>query len=599
MKYDFEYNANNVYGHAVSLIKRFGASSGVHLDLGCGYGRIAEPISEIGLQYIGIDAEKSGLDSLSERGFRTYQHFFGDFENDINFIEKIIEEENIVSVSAIDILEHLPNANVFLNVVHKICVKNNIPLIISVPNTSHNDVAYKLLFDKFDYIDAGILDSTHLKLFTEKSITSLMEEHGFYQIGENDIHYKITEQHFPEDNILFSENATLTELLNNVRMNMNSNYDVYQLVRVFLPSTNKNTGNKEKGNRPFLSIITRTQGKRENSLIEMILTLTGQTCTDFELILMGHKLEKDRQIAVEKIIEETPDWMREKIRLIVVDSGNRTRPLNVGFTEAKGKYIVILDDDDIVFSNWVETFKNLYESNSGKILRSVIVGQDVSQVETPYCANSVSSDSKFIHNYPAEFDFIRQLTYNQTPCLSVAFPRSAFHDLNIKFDETLDTTEDWDFIMRTFFLCGIACSPNITGVYRLWQNAHNSTIEHDQEIWKNNEDYISNKFNQSYIILPPGSAKKIATIFYSSVNNSIEAYTNNNTILTNIILILTSAVWKLCWPVGLIDTLCGNKIYQFEPDKISSKSEQGKLLNQILNSKRWKATLLIRKLLKK
>ena len=37
--------------------------------------------------------------------------------------------------------------------------------------------------------------------------------------------------------------------------------------------------------RPFLSIITRTQGRRPHTLTEVLVCLTAQTDTDFELLL--------------------------------------------------------------------------------------------------------------------------------------------------------------------------------------------------------------------------------------------------------------------------------------------------------------------------
>ena len=48
--YDNAYFHDNVYGHVVALLTRYVArkpenGAGVHLDLGCGYARIAEPLT--------------------------------------------------------------------------------------------------------------------------------------------------------------------------------------------------------------------------------------------------------------------------------------------------------------------------------------------------------------------------------------------------------------------------------------------------------------------------------------------------------------------------------------------------------------------------
>jgi hypothetical protein len=40
------------------------------------------------------------------------------------------------------------------------------------------------------------------------------------------------------------------------------------------------------------------------------------------------------------------------------------------------------------------------------------------------------------------------LLVNQTTNMTVAFPREVFHDLGERLDETLDTTKDWNFLLR-------------------------------------------------------------------------------------------------------------------------------------------------------
>ena len=41
-----------------------------------------------------------------------------------------------------------------------------------------------------------------------------------------------------------------------------------------------------------------------------------------------------------------------------------------------GKYAAVFDDDDILFSNWVEEFKKCAEENEGRILHSFAFAQD-------------------------------------------------------------------------------------------------------------------------------------------------------------------------------------------------------------------------------
>lgn len=51
-------------------------------------------------------------------------------------------------------------------------------VVISVPNVAHLVIRLSLLAGRFDYIDRGILDATHLRFFTERSLRGLIADAG-------------------------------------------------------------------------------------------------------------------------------------------------------------------------------------------------------------------------------------------------------------------------------------------------------------------------------------------------------------------------------------------------------------------------------------
>jgi hypothetical protein len=114
--------------------------------------------------------------------------------------------------------------------------------------------------------------------------------------------------------------------------------------------------------------------------------------------------------------------------------------------------------------------------------------------------------------FPAHYDLFQHLTYNHTPFMSVAFPVSLFTDLNFRFDESLSTAEDWELTIRAVQVCGIACDPSVTAVYRWWNDSSSSRTEHSQEEWKENRIRIITKLNQHPFLLPPGSIVRVAEL---------------------------------------------------------------------------------------
>src|SRR5207237_9600364 len=55
-RYHFQFAWNSPYGQVVHLLEGLRREGGLVVDLGCGYGPLAEVVSERGLQYVGCDA---------------------------------------------------------------------------------------------------------------------------------------------------------------------------------------------------------------------------------------------------------------------------------------------------------------------------------------------------------------------------------------------------------------------------------------------------------------------------------------------------------------------------------------------------------------
>jgi len=73
----------------------------------------------------------------------------------------------------LDVLEHLLQPEDVLRAVVDF-LKPGAALIISLPNISFGGIKIDLLQNRFDYTDTGILDRTHLRFFTHRSIAQLL-----------------------------------------------------------------------------------------------------------------------------------------------------------------------------------------------------------------------------------------------------------------------------------------------------------------------------------------------------------------------------------------------------------------------------------------
>ena len=258
---------------------------------------------------------------------------------------------------------------------------------------------------------------------------------------------------------------------------------------------------------PFLSVVTRTQGNRPHALRELFLCLSAQSDMDFEVLLLGHDVSEENKQIVLGIIEEQVSELRDKINYIPVNGGTRTTPLNYGFAMSHGKYISILDDDDLVLDNWVENFRLGAKECEGRIIRAYSFTQDWLMLDESEGISGLRAQSAPKPTYCDEFDMLEQLNSNNCPTMSLAYPSYIFKKAGVMFDETLNTTEDWDYLMNAALLCGVYDTKEATSIYRLWENANNSHIEHDNNEWIKNHLDIQRKLIEKPVILLESDVK--------------------------------------------------------------------------------------------
>lgn len=270
--------------------------------------------------------------------------------------------------------------------------------------------------------------------------------------------------------------------------------------------------NKEKSGSVFASVVMRTQGRRPEALREALLCLYAQSEQDFEVLLIGHKLKEHEKVLVEQILEEQEPEFRKKIRYLPLDYGTRTTPLNYGFAHAHGQYIMILDDDDLVFEHWMRNFREEAEKHPGTLLHSYVFSQQWEIIETDQGEAALRACKAPETKYCVDFDFVDELTENVCPLMGLAFPAKAFHSWGLIFDETLTTTEDWDYMMRVAFLSGVTDIRKPSSIYRLWTNAESSATVHSLEEWQKNYAKIQDKLKQIPLVLRKGDAFHIREV---------------------------------------------------------------------------------------
>ncbi len=160
---DPEYAAKEGEGSSHTVIANMLAAmpSGRRvLDLGCSGGRLSERIRQLGHKVVGVDS----VEIAGVRG-RVDDFVLGDLEDGIP--EAAGGDFDVVV--AADVIEHVRDPERLLRQMAEVLSPNG-QIVISTPNFGHWYSRGRVAFGAFDYDRRGILDETHLRFFSRKSL---------------------------------------------------------------------------------------------------------------------------------------------------------------------------------------------------------------------------------------------------------------------------------------------------------------------------------------------------------------------------------------------------------------------------------------------
>lgn len=145
------------------------------IEIGTGSGALAKAYKNINpsVNYVGVEIDQDYAD-LSKR--YCTEVFLENFEDPSEALIKEIKNTDLIIFS--DVLEHMYNPWKVIKT-----LSNNLPrnssIIASIPNTQHWSFQRNLLSGDLIYSDSGLLDRTHIRFFTRKTMVSLFEKNGF------------------------------------------------------------------------------------------------------------------------------------------------------------------------------------------------------------------------------------------------------------------------------------------------------------------------------------------------------------------------------------------------------------------------------------
>jgi len=160
-------------GSHMQIVEAIESGSRV-LDLGCSHGLLAQPLREKDVRVTGVDVlgPRSPTEALEEF-----------FERDLEQPLELPTGRVFDYVVCSDVIEHLRNRTELLRSVRRY-LKPGGRLLISTPNVALWFYRLSLLVGRFEYGPRGVLDETHVHLYTRATFVRAVEKAGFRILRE-------------------------------------------------------------------------------------------------------------------------------------------------------------------------------------------------------------------------------------------------------------------------------------------------------------------------------------------------------------------------------------------------------------------------------
>lgn len=208
---------------------------------------------------------------------------------------------------------------------------------------------------------------------------------------------------------------------------------------------------------PFFSIVIPLYNK-ETYIAETINCILNQSFKDFEIVIIN---DGSTDESLNKIASYFND---NRFSILSQENKGASHARNLGVAKSKGKYIALLDADDLWYENHLYELKKQIDlfPNAGLYCNNY----EIFYNKKTY--RKASFNFEYKHQCLIVKDYFKASIANPIAWTSaVAFSKKDFYDIG-KFNTSLKTAQDLDLWIRFALQFKVSFNPTITMSYNLY-----------------------------------------------------------------------------------------------------------------------------------
>ncbi len=166
LTYDLKLGFPSSHTFAIDAV-----TPGAHvLDIGCGQGYVAKELAAKAAEVTGIDQYVPAESPAPNVQLKRW---------DLDVQEFPVEVSKFDQIFMLDVIEHLHDPEVFMELLRDATGRKRPEIVLTTANVGFFITRFMLLLGEFNYGRKGILDRTHTRLFTFRSLKELFDQTGY------------------------------------------------------------------------------------------------------------------------------------------------------------------------------------------------------------------------------------------------------------------------------------------------------------------------------------------------------------------------------------------------------------------------------------
>ena len=172
-----QFSTSHIYILPILIQQLQNGNAKTILDVGCGNGSLTRELLKKGFDVYGIDASETGI-TLAKTTHPDRFFLMDVTDAELPLPIRVLQFDTIISV---EVIEHLYDPRAFIQFCKSILLKNhgNGSLILTTPYHGYFKNLALAVTGKFDAHLTALWDGGHIKFWSKRTLSTLLEEAGF------------------------------------------------------------------------------------------------------------------------------------------------------------------------------------------------------------------------------------------------------------------------------------------------------------------------------------------------------------------------------------------------------------------------------------